>query len=139
MPAGCHNCKRPRSAATCAKCRVVDYDDISIASTPHAREEMAAVRAAQTPSQNATALPPEAESRIRQMLATVTALDPLSVLLLHFVANGGQIASFGRHLERTADSIRKYGAGMSRQTAHARWQSICAAFAPFAELYASSR
>ena len=132
---GCHNCKKRKSAQTCAACRRVDFDDINISKEPHIDDAdiFAGTMQDAAPS-SVSRLPLLAERRLLQLFAEVTALDPLDALLLLHVAKGGSLAAFGKVLNRIAEYARSYGGEMSRATAYARFEVLSRKFKPFAAL-----
>lgn len=143
MVKGCHNCKKKRSAEVCAACKVVDYDDLRISMTAHLQPEAAANVPAverERARLRLAGISPDAADRLGALFASLAALDPVDALLLLHMANGGTLSGFGAALRDTSrNALAKYGPGMSRATAFARWEKLCAAFAPFRALAANAR
>ena len=138
MISTCHKCRIGPSDA-CLACRRVSHDDIRIRHTPHNRAEHQAA-AAQPAGEQATKLPAEVEDRLRRFLFDLFDLNPIQLLMLRHVRDGGTPNSFGRAFaaflkssitygrreerarwERTVDAI---GAHVSRATAWAIWNGM---------------
>lgn len=107
MIVACHNCRIGPSNA-CLTCRRVDQDDIRIRHTPHNRAEYQA--AAERPAGGrATELPDGVEDKLRRFLFDLFDLDPVQLLMLRHVRNGGTPVSFGAAFARFLKSSIKYG------------------------------
>lgn len=115
----CHNCPKGLGAH-CARCRRVDQDDIRIQHSPHNRAELQATTT-HPPSEQATALPAEIEDKLRRFLFDLFDLDPIQLLLLRHVKQGGTPATFGRHFAAFLKSSIIYGKRKHR----ARWERTC--------------
>ena len=138
MITACHNCRIGPSKA-CLTCRRVSQDDIRIQHTPHNRSELQGTTTAPA-SRKATDLPDEVEDKLRRFLFDLFDLDPIQLLMLQHVKQGGTPVSFGatfaRFLkasikygdrERRADwnrAVETYGAHIGRATAKAIWDGM---------------
>ena len=115
----CHNCPRGRGPY-CARCKRVDQDDIRIQHSPHNRAELQAA-AIHPPSERATTLPAEVEDKLRRFLFDLFDLDPIQLLLLRHVKQGGTPATFGRTFSAFLKSSIIYG----KRKQKARWDRAC--------------
>ena len=128
---GCHSCKKARTLANCANCRVVDLDAKRIKYEPNylRHGEPATER-----RESDNPVPPAEMEALHDLLYAVTSLDPISALLVLYVSKNGTLVGFGRFLSLVANDINGYGRTMSRQTTNARWKAVCNLDAPFSVL-----
>ena len=107
MITACHNCRIGPSKA-CLTCRRVSQDDIRIQRTPHNRSELQATTTP-TAGRKSTDLPDEIEDKLRRFLFDLFDLDPIQLLMLQHVKQGGTPVSFGSTFARFLKSSIKYG------------------------------
>ena len=115
----CHNCPQGRGKH-CARCRRVDQDDIRIQHSPHNRAELQAA-AIHPASEQATTLPADIEDTLRRFLFDLFDLDPIQLMLLRHVKQGGTPTTFGRVFAAFLKSSIIYG----KRKQKARWEQTC--------------
>ena len=115
----CHNCPQGRGKH-CARCRRVDQDDIRIQHSPHNRAELQAA-AIHPASEQATTLPADIEDTLRRFLFDLFDLDPIQLMLLRHVKQGGTPTTFGRVFAAFLKSSIIYG----KRKQKARWERTC--------------
>lgn len=115
----CHNCPQGRGPH-CVHCKRVNQDDIRIQHSPHNRTELqaATIRPA---SEKATNLPDDIEDTLRRFLFDLFDLDPIQLMLLRHVKQGGTPNTFGRAFAKFLKASIIYGKRKHR----ARWDRTC--------------
>ena len=79
---------------------------------------------------NVTALDPETEETLRSVTASFFGLKPIEVLLLHHLANGGNLGNFSELIANVQRDLGKYK-HLDKRNAWAIFKRIGAAFGPF--------
>lgn len=82
---------------------------------------------------NVTALDPETEETLRSVTASFFGLKPIEVLLLHHLANGGNLGNFSTYIADLMQDLGKYKR-LNKGTAWAIFKRIGSAFGPFRAL-----
>lgn len=115
----CHNCPKGRGQH-CVRCERVTQDDIRIQHSPHNRSELQAA-AIRPPSEQATTLPADIEDTLRRFLFDLFDLDPIQLLFLRHVKQGGTPNTFGHTFAAFLKSSIIYG----KREHRARWNRTC--------------
>lgn len=82
---------------------------------------------------NVTALDPETENTLRSVTASFFGLKPIEVLLLHHLANGGNLGNFSEFIADVQYNLGKYKR-LNKGTAWAMFKRIGSVFGPFRAL-----
>lgn len=80
-----------------------------------------------------TALDPAIEEKFREVTCTFFGLKPVEVLLLHHLANGGNLANFNRYVKALTKDLGKYK-HLDKRNAWAIFKRIGTVFQPFRAL-----
>lgn len=82
---------------------------------------------------NVTALDPETEETLRSVTASFFGLKPIEVLLLHHLANGGNLGNFSELIADVQRNLGKYK-HLDKRNAWAMFKRIGSVFGPFRAL-----
>ena len=82
---------------------------------------------------NVTALDPETEDKLRSVVTSFFGLKPIEVLLLHHLANGGNLGNFSEFIAGVQRDLGKYK-HLDKRNAWAMFKRIGAVFGPFRAL-----
>lgn len=82
---------------------------------------------------NVTALDPEAEETLRSVTTSFFGLKGIEVLLLHHLANGGNLSNFSEYIAATQRDLGKYK-HLDKRNAWAMFKRIGSVFGPFRAL-----
>lgn len=124
METKCHNCKHrndPNRLQRCLKCRKAD-DESYHGKVVHLNGRDIAQKT-QAGSRYVTDLPNDIEDKLREAMCSLFGLDPIELLLVHHLINGGRLSSFGDRLAKVASRIGRYR-GSQRAQAHAMKEAI---------------
>jgi len=67
----------------------------------HTSPEVYRDKAKDNAPRSVTPLPPDIEDRVRLLLAAIIGMTPLQALVLHHLANGGNLVNFNEYMART--------------------------------------
>lgn len=82
---------------------------------------------------NVTALDPEVEDKLRSVVTSFFGLKPIETLLLHHLANDGNLSNFTEYIAGVQRDLGKYK-HLDKRNAWAMFKRIGAAFGPFRAL-----